>query len=177
VQVRIRVYATQSTHKTLTALRQGSMIHVRDQVRPQGIQVMAGICETPEADHQSIVTGGLGSTNTQDFKRSVERPFTESFFTHTSTSPNYQILASLDVGRRQMALEGLELVQKARHAPHAHANSTLRLTTPPPSQHTEKALMMRKQLADNPDLNRWFHFLVRIPAIPTEMCARACAMS
>ena len=32
--------------------------------------------------------------------------------THTSTSPNYQILASLDLGRRQAALEGFELVQK-----------------------------------------------------------------
>ncbi len=32
--------------------------------------------------------------------------------THTSTSPNYQILASLDVGRRQVELEGYELVQK-----------------------------------------------------------------
>ena len=30
-KVRIRVYATQSTHKTLTSLRQGSMIHVNDQ--------------------------------------------------------------------------------------------------------------------------------------------------
>ncbi len=30
-RVRVRVYATQSTHKTLTALRQGSMIHVYDQ--------------------------------------------------------------------------------------------------------------------------------------------------
>ena len=30
-KVRIRCYATQSTHKSLTALRQGSMIHVSDQ--------------------------------------------------------------------------------------------------------------------------------------------------
>ena len=30
-KARVRVYATQSTHKTLTALRQGSMIHVFDQ--------------------------------------------------------------------------------------------------------------------------------------------------
>src|SRR5207253_358284 len=29
--VRLRVYATQSTHKTLSALRQGSMIHLFDQ--------------------------------------------------------------------------------------------------------------------------------------------------
>src|SRR5258705_6512654 len=31
---------------------------------------------------------------------------------HTSTSPNYQILASLDLGRRQVALEGVELVHE-----------------------------------------------------------------
>src|ERR1700740_2127726 len=30
-KARVRVYATQSTHKTLTALRQGSMIHVYHQ--------------------------------------------------------------------------------------------------------------------------------------------------
>jgi len=30
-KVRIRVYATQSTHKTLTSLRQGSMIHIWDE--------------------------------------------------------------------------------------------------------------------------------------------------
>lgn len=32
--------------------------------------------------------------------------------THTSTSPNYQILASLDLGRRQVELEGFALVQR-----------------------------------------------------------------
>ncbi len=31
---------------------------------------------------------------------------------HTSTSPNYQILTSLDIGRRQVELEGFELVQR-----------------------------------------------------------------
>ncbi|GAT75017.1 amino acid decarboxylase [Microbacterium sp. HM58-2] len=77
-QARIRVYATQSTHKTLTALRQGSMIHVYD----------------------------------QDWKRDAEDPFHEAYMTHTSTSPNYQILASLDIGRRQVELEGFELVQR-----------------------------------------------------------------
>jgi arginine decarboxylase len=72
------VYATQSTHKTLTSLRQGSMIHVFD----------------------------------QDFGQKVEETFHEAYMAHTSTSPNYQILASLDLGRRQAALEGFELVQK-----------------------------------------------------------------
>ncbi len=78
-QIRIRVYATHSTHKTLTALRQGSMIHVND----------------------------------DDFEHRTRAAFHEAYMTHTSTSPNYQILASLDVGRRQVELEGYELVQKS----------------------------------------------------------------
>jgi arginine decarboxylase len=77
-RTRVRVYATQSTHKTLTSLRQGSMIHVFD----------------------------------QDFSGKVSEAFHEAYMAHTSTSPNYQILASLDIGRRQAALEGYELVQK-----------------------------------------------------------------
>jgi arginine decarboxylase len=77
-RARVRVYATQSTHKTLTSLRQGSMIHVFD----------------------------------QDFDQKVAVPFHEAYMAHTSTSPNYQILASLDLGRRQVALEGVELVQR-----------------------------------------------------------------
>jgi len=77
-KARVRVYATQSTHKTLTSLRQGSMIHVFD----------------------------------QDFDQKVAEPFHEAYMAHTSTSPNYQILASLDLGRRQVALEGVELVQR-----------------------------------------------------------------
>src|SRR6185369_10864377 len=77
--VRVRCYATQSTHKTLTSLRQGSMIHVYD----------------------------------QDFERLAHDAFHEAYMTHTSTSPNYQILASLDVGRRQVELEGYELVKKS----------------------------------------------------------------
>jgi len=77
-RVRLRVYATQSTHKTLTALRQGSMIHVFDEL--------------------------FGHRNAEAFR--------EAYMTHTSTSPNYQILASLDVGRRQVELEGFELVRR-----------------------------------------------------------------
>jgi arginine decarboxylase len=77
-KTRLRVYATQSTHKTLTSLRQGSMIHVFD----------------------------------QDFRNCNREAFREAYMTHTSTSPNYQILASLDIGRRQVELEGFGLVQK-----------------------------------------------------------------
>lgn len=73
--VKLRVYATQSTHKTLTSFRQGSMIHVADDLF--------------DAAH-----------------------FLEAFRIHTSTSPNYPIIASLDIGRRQAALEGFTQVRK-----------------------------------------------------------------
>ena len=111
-KVRIRVYATQSTHKTLTALRQGSMIHVYD----------------------------------QDFRQKVEEPFSEAYMTHTSTSPNYQILASLDVGRRQVELEGFELVQKQ----------------------IELAMALREEVLSNALLQRHFRFLVARDMVPPE---------
>ena len=31
IDAKVRVYVTQSTHKTLTSLRQGSMIHIYDE--------------------------------------------------------------------------------------------------------------------------------------------------
>jgi arginine/lysine/ornithine decarboxylase len=111
-KVRIRAYATQSTHKTLTALRQGSMIHVHD----------------------------------QDFSAKVEEPFHEAFMTHTSTSPNYQILASLDVGRRQVELEGFELIQKQ----------------------VEMAMTLRQRISTHPQLKKYFKVLTVGDMIPAE---------
>ncbi|WP_193188878.1 aminotransferase class I/II-fold pyridoxal phosphate-dependent enzyme [Nisaea sediminum] len=109
-KVRIRVYTTQSTHKTLTSLRQGSMIHVHD----------------------------------QDFSSKVEEPFHEAYMTHTSTSPNYQILASLDVGRRQVELEGFELVQKQ----------------------VELAMVLRQRIRMHPLLNKHFKVLTVGDMVP-----------
>ncbi len=77
-EVRLRVYQTNSTHKSMSCLRQGSMVLVKD----------------------------------QDF-HTVEEQFHEAIFTHASTSPNLQIIATLDVARRQMELEGYELVNRA----------------------------------------------------------------
>ncbi|MDH4053565.1 MAG: ornithine decarboxylase, partial [Rubrivivax sp.] len=111
-RVRVRVYATQSTHKTLTSLRQGSMIHVHD----------------------------------QDFKGEVEQAFHEAYMTHTSTSPNYQIIASLDIGRRQVELEGFELVQKQ----------------------VESAMAMRKAIDSHPLLKKYFKVLKVSDMIPRE---------
>jgi arginine decarboxylase len=48
----------------------------------------------------------------EDF-RAHEQAFKEAVFTHASTSPNLQIIATLDVARRQMELEGYELVMGA----------------------------------------------------------------
>jgi arginine decarboxylase len=109
-RARVRVYATQSTHKTLTALRQGSMIHVFD----------------------------------QDFDRKARDPFHEAYMTHTSTSPNYQILASLDVGRRQLELEGYEFVRSS----------------------VGLAMMIRKQISEHPLLSRYFRVLKPGDMIP-----------
>ena len=76
--MRIRVYETDSVHKSMSALRQGSIVAVRD----------------------------------EDYNHHVSA-FREAVFIHASTSPNAQIIASLDVARRQMELEGYELVMRA----------------------------------------------------------------
>ncbi|GGA28200.1 aminotransferase class I/II-fold pyridoxal phosphate-dependent enzyme [Neptunicoccus cionae] len=107
---RVRAYATQSTHKTLTSLRQGSMIHVND----------------------------------QDFKGEVEQSFHEAYMTHTSTSPNYQIIASLDVGRRQVELEGFEFVQRQ----------------------IEAAMALRRAISSHPLLQKYFKVLTAGDMIP-----------
>ncbi len=111
-KARVRVYATQSTHKTLTSLRQGSMIHVYD----------------------------------QDFDQKVAEPFHEAYMAHTSTSPNYQILASLDLGRRQVALEGVELVQRQ----------------------IENAMQLRDAIDNHPLLSRYMACLKTSDLIPDE---------
>ncbi|MBB4042061.1 arginine decarboxylase [Microvirga flocculans] len=77
-KIRLRVYQTNSTHKSMSAIRQGSMVLVHD----------------------------------VDFAH-VESQFHEAVFTHASTSPNQQLIASLDVARRQMELEGYGLVMNA----------------------------------------------------------------
>jgi arginine decarboxylase len=111
-RARVRVYATQSTHKTLTSLRQGSMIHVYD----------------------------------QDFSQKAEDTFREAYMAHTSTSPNYQILASLDLGRRQGALEGFELVQKQ----------------------VENAMRLRDAIDYHPLLSKYVRCLITADMIPEE---------
>jgi arginine decarboxylase len=68
-------YATQSTHKVLSAFSQASMIHVND----------------------------------PGFR---EHLFRENFNMHTSTSPQYGLIASLDVARKQSVMEGYKLLSR-----------------------------------------------------------------
>lgn len=111
-KVRVRVYQTNSTHKSMSALRQGSMILVCD----------------------------------QDFHH-IEEAFHEAIFTHTSTSPNLQIIASLDVARRQMELEGYEMVMKA----------------------TQLALIIRREVNRHPVVSKYFRVLDLGEMVPAEL--------
>jgi arginine decarboxylase len=82
----------------------------------------------------------------QDFKGEVAQAFHEAYMTHTSTSPNYQILASLDLGRRQVELEGLELVQKQ----------------------VETAMAIRKAVNTHPLISKYFRVLGVHEMVPAE---------
>ncbi len=111
-QARVRVYSTHSTHKSLSALRQASMVHVRD----------------------------------QDFKALTRDSFNEAFLTHTSTSPNQQLLASLDLARRQVDMEGFEMV---RHV-------------------YNMALVFRHRVRKDRLINKWFRILDESDLVPDE---------
>ncbi len=110
-KVRLRVYQTNSTHKSMSCLRQGSMVLVKD----------------------------------QDY-HTVEEQFHEAVFTHASTSPNLQIIASIDVARRQMELEGYELVNRA----------------------IQLALDVRREVNSHPLVSKYFKVLGADEMVPGE---------
>ena len=76
----------------------------------------------------------------------VEEQFHEAVFTHASTSPNLQIIASLDVARRQMELEGYELVNRA----------------------IQLALDVRREVNSHPLVSKYFRVLGADEMIPGE---------
>src|SRR6516162_5928952 len=110
-KIRPRVYQTNSTHKSMSAIRQGSMMFVKD----------------------------------VEF-HTVEAQFREAVFTHASTSPNQQLIASLDVARRQMELEGYGLVHNA----------------------IEVALAIRQAVAEHPLISKYFHILGADKMVPAQ---------
>ena len=111
-RARVRVYSTHSTHKSLSALRQASMIHIRD----------------------------------QDFNTQSRDAFGEAFLTHTSTSPNQQLLASLDLARRQVDLEGFQMVRYAYNM----------------------SLVFRHRVRIDPLISKWFRILDESDLVPGE---------
>ena len=108
-RARVRVYSTHSTHKSLSALRQASMVHVRD----------------------------------QDFHASRDA-FVDAFLTHTSTSPNQQLMASLDLARRQVDIEGFRMVRDAY----------------------KMALAFRQRVRTDRTISRWFDVLSAADLVP-----------
>jgi arginine/lysine/ornithine decarboxylase len=78
------IYTTQSTHKCLAGMSQASQIHVRD----------------------SHIRGQA--------RRTGHDRFNEVFMMHTSTSPQYNMIASLDVGAEIMhGRQGFQLIDDA----------------------------------------------------------------
>jgi arginine decarboxylase len=110
-KVHLRVYQTNSTHKSMSCLRQGSMVLVKD----------------------------------QDY-HTVEEQFHEAVFTHASTSPNLQIIATIDVARRQMELEGYELVNRS----------------------IQLALDLRSEVNSHPLVSKYFRILGADAMIPAD---------
>ena len=76
----------------------------------------------------------------------MEAQFREAVFTHASTSPNQQLIASLDVARRQMELEGYGLVHNA----------------------IEVALAIRQAVAEHPLISKYFHILGADKMVPEQ---------
>jgi arginine decarboxylase len=81
----------------------------------------------------------------QDY-HTVEEQFHEAVFTHASTSPNLQIIASIDVARRQMELEGYEMVNRA----------------------IQLALDVRREVNSHPLISKYFRVLGADELIPAE---------
>lgn len=105
----IRVYQTNSIHKSMSALRQGSIILAHDVL------------------HHKL----LGR-------------FKEAIFTHSTTSPNQQLIASIDIARRQMELEGYGLVNNA----------------------IQVALTIRREVNHHPLISKYFRVLTPEEMVP-----------
>ncbi|WP_086181088.1 decarboxylase [Acinetobacter sp. ANC 4558] len=108
-QAVVRVYQTNSVHKSMSALRQGSIILAHD------------------VYHHQL----LGR-------------FKEAIFTHSTTSPNQQLIASLDIARRQMELEGYGLV-----------NNSIQV-----------ALTIRREVNNHPLISKYFRILTNEEMVP-----------
>eukprot|EP01105_Mastigella_eilhardi_P015462 TRINITY_DN3539_c0_g1_i2.p1 TRINITY_DN3539_c0_g1~~TRINITY_DN3539_c0_g1_i2.p1 ORF type:complete len:882 (-),score=228.11 TRINITY_DN3539_c0_g1_i2:274-2871(-) len=130
------IYATQSTHKALAALSQASMVHIRNVARYESLSCsgtprhrgqppptdspnfspLSGSepGSLPEAQPQQLPqqpplpppSAELFGGTTADTDEFFVEHFNNSFMMNTSTSPQYVIIASLDVAASMMELMG-----------------------------------------------------------------------
>jgi arginine decarboxylase len=87
----------------------------------------------------------------QEFKALARDAFGEAFLTHTSTSPNQQLLASLDLARRQVDIEGFELVRYVYNM----------------------ALVFRYRVRKDRLISKWFRILDESDLVPDEFRSSA----
>ena len=85
----------------------------------------------------------------QDFNALARDAFGEAFLTHTSTSPNQQLLASLDLARRQVDIEGFQLVRNVY----------------------DMALVFRHRVRKDRLISKWFRILDESDLVPDEFRA------
>ena len=110
---------------------------------PDKVRIRVYATHSVHKSLSSFRQGSLILVNDDDFD-SVEEAFTEAFLTHTSTSPNLQIIASLDLARRQAELEGHDLV----------------------TRHTGLALRLRREVNNHPLISKYFRILTPAEMIP-----------
>jgi arginine decarboxylase len=82
----------------------------------------------------------------QDFNSQSRDAFGEAFLTHTSTSPNQQLLASLDLARRQVDIEGFQMVRYVY----------------------DMALVFRHRVRKDRLISKWFRILDESDLVPDE---------
>ncbi len=81
------------------------------QLRPTALE--AGADYVTQSAHKTLSAFSQGALIHVNDPELDDHSFRENFNMHTSTSPMYGMIASLDVGRRQAVMEGYKLLQRA----------------------------------------------------------------
>ncbi len=112
---------------------------------PDKVKVRAYQTNSVHKSMSAFRQGSMMLVWDDDFHK-VEGPFTEAFLAHTSTSPNLQLIASLDLARRQMELEGYGLTMAM----------------------TELAVQIRQAVNTHPLISKYFKVATAEDMIPAE---------
>ena len=113
---------------------------------PDKVRIRAYSTHSTHKSLSCFRQGSMIHVNDEDYEELVHEPFEEAFMTHTSTSPNAQIIASLDLARRQAELEGYALVR----------------------EQIALSLTLRNEVNNNPLISKYFRILTPAEMIPKE---------